>query len=312
MNLTQALMNKLSGILLLFPLAFPAFADFPFPQGRVNDFAGVLDAGAKTRLLNRIHEVESKTTAEIAVVTIPSLEGMTVEEYATGLFKKWGIGKKKKDNGLLVLVCPPEHKVRIEVGYGLEPTITDGLAGSVIRACFVPAFKKGDFARGITDGVDQLAKFIDGTETAQSWNPPPLEHPEARMDFWDLFGLAVFLSFFVWIGFASLGYGFGAKVSYFRVFGSAFGGIPALLVFCFPDLWGFPGFLILGEAGAAVLIGLWLGHKYPKALNGISSKRGRGGWSSGGGGGGFSGGSFSSDDSFGGGSSGGGGASGSW
>src|SRR5665811_1745861 len=113
----------LCALLSLVLSAFPSFAEFPAPQGRVSDFAGVLKPGVLVHLLQTIQQVESKTSAEIAVVTVPSLDGLTVEDYAVQLFKKWGIGKKNKDNGLLVLVCPSEHKARIEVGYGLEPTI---------------------------------------------------------------------------------------------------------------------------------------------------------------------------------------------
>jgi uncharacterized protein len=308
--------SNLHRLLILFPIlliATPLLAGFPSPQGRVNDFAGVLDAGAKSHLLDRIHEVESKTTAEIAVVTVPSLDGMTVEDYANKLFLKWGIGKKKQNNGLLVLVCPPERKVRIEVGYGLEQTINDGLAGSVIRAYFIPAFKKGDFAGGITAGVDQLAKFIDGTQKAEDWNPPDMGAPDTAMDLGTKIGITAFVSLFIWIGMILLGYGLGAKGSFFILFGLFFGGIPSLIVLI-PDLAGWPRVLIPCEVAAGLVLGLFLGLKYPKALNEKSGKGGRGGGGSSGGG--FSSSSSSdsssSDDSFGGGSSGGGGASGSW
>jgi uncharacterized protein len=287
----------------------PLWADFPSPQGRVNDFAGVLNANAKAHLLDTIHQVESKTTAEIAVVTVPSLDGMTVEDYANKLFQKWGIGKKNKNNGLLVLVCPPERKVRVEVGYGLEETITDGLAGNVIRAYFIPAFKKGDFSGGIQAGVDQLAKFIDGTEKTSDWDPPDMGAPDMTMDLGTKIGITAFVSVFIWIGMIVMGYGLGALRLNFILFGLFFGGIPALFMLI-PDLAGWPRSVIPWEFGAALLVGVFLGIKYPKA------------WKTGYGGKGSSGGGFSTsssfdatssgDDSFGGGSSGGGGASGSW
>ena len=93
-----------------------------------------------------LRDVEQQTTAEIAVVTVPSLDGMTVEEYASRLFKAWGIGKKGRDNGVLVLVAPTEHKMRIEVGYGLEAVLPDGLAGQIVRTECLPRFKEGDYA----------------------------------------------------------------------------------------------------------------------------------------------------------------------
>ena len=315
MKLNPSILWRLLALWLVFLATAPLGAAFPSPQGRVNDFAGVLDAGAKAHLLNRIHEVEAKTTAEIAVVTVTSLDGMTVEEYANKLFQKWGIGKKKKDNGLLVLVCPPEHKVRIEVGYGLEPTLTDGLTGGVIRADFIPAFKKGDFSGGITAGVDQLANFIDGTEKTQDWTPPDVDMPDMAMDLGTKIGITAFISLFLWIGFTLLGYGLGSKTRFFILFGAVFGGIPVLILLI-PDLAGWPRTLVPCEIAAAFILGLGLGLKYPKALNNKSGKGGRGGGSSGSSGSSYSSGSSSdsssSDDSFGGGSSGGGGASGSW
>ena len=130
------------------------------PPGTVGDFAGILDERAQQELSSIIFQAESKTSAEIAVVTVPSLEGKSVEEYAHDVFNEWGIGKKGKDNGVLVLVAPNERKVRIEVGYGLEPILPDGLAGQIIREQFVPAFKGGDFPGGILGGVERIAAIV--------------------------------------------------------------------------------------------------------------------------------------------------------
>src|SRR5262245_36363925 len=100
-------------------------ADLPKPTGPINDFAQVLDEATERELAALVKSVEDETTAEIAVATVTSLEGMSVEEYATRLFAEWGIGQKGKDNGVLVLVAPSERKTRIEVGYGLEPILPD-------------------------------------------------------------------------------------------------------------------------------------------------------------------------------------------
>jgi uncharacterized protein len=99
-------------------------AALPSPQGPIDDFAQILDAATTSSLKQLVDSVREATSAEIAVVTVPSLQGMSVEEYANKLFGAWGIGKKGKDNGLLVLVAPTEQKMRIEVGYGLEPVLT--------------------------------------------------------------------------------------------------------------------------------------------------------------------------------------------
>src|SRR6185503_16356833 len=126
---------------LIFSLTTSLEAAIPAPHGPISDFAGVLSGPDKARIAAVIDRVESKTTAEIFVVTVSSLDDLTVEDYANQLFKQWGIGKKKKDNGLLVLVCPSARKMRIETGYGMEQVIPDGLAGEVIREVFIPAFK---------------------------------------------------------------------------------------------------------------------------------------------------------------------------
>ena len=137
-------------------------AGFPAPNGRVNDFAGVLDQSTRAALQGIISDTEQKTASEIAVVTVPSLDGMTVEDYAVGLFKAWGIGKKGSDNGVLILVCPAERKMRIEVGYGLEGVLPDGLSGEVIRQQFTPAFKDGNYSRGILEGVGRISEIVRG------------------------------------------------------------------------------------------------------------------------------------------------------
>src|SRR4030042_4878714 len=126
-----------------------AWASIPAkPQGWVSDFAGIMSDMTKSQVDALSAEVKKSTGAEIAVVTVPSLDGMSVEEYAVKLFKQWGIGQKGKDNGVLFLIAPNERKTRIEVGYGLEPVITDGRAGGIIRETVLPFFKAGDYDQG--------------------------------------------------------------------------------------------------------------------------------------------------------------------
>src|SRR5262249_8266042 len=133
----------------------------PKPQGYVNDFAGVLDASAKAQLAALVRDTEQKTTVEIAVATVSSLDGMTIEEYANKLYHAWGVGKRGKDNGVLLLVSPLDRKVRIEVGYGLEPVLPDGLSGEIIRTALVPEFKNGAFAAGILAGARRIAEIVE-------------------------------------------------------------------------------------------------------------------------------------------------------
>ncbi len=136
---------------------------FPPPTGYVNDFAGVIDAESKTRLTRIIEVINQKTTAEIAVVTIGSMEELgfaAIEETAVKLFEEWGVGKKGKDNGILIIAAIKERKVRIEVGYGMEGEIPDGAAGEIIRTGIVPYFKKQRFGDGLYNGALLIAERI--------------------------------------------------------------------------------------------------------------------------------------------------------
>ena len=138
-------------------------ANYPKPNGYVTDAAGILDASSKQALENQISDFERLTTMELAVATIPSLDGESIERYANLLFQQWGVGKKGKDNGVLIVVAPTEHKVRIEVGYGLEAKLTDGTCGQIIRDQMTPAFRSGNFAGGLGAGIAAIEQVIAGT-----------------------------------------------------------------------------------------------------------------------------------------------------
>ncbi len=138
--------------------------DYPDYVGYVNDFAGLMDAASTSDLETLIDGVEKGTGAEITVVTIDSLEGITIEEYAVDLFEYWGIGKADEDNGILILVALLDREVRIEVGYGLEGVITDLEAGRIIDNIIVPNFKEENYNRGIYDAVVTISNQIYGEE----------------------------------------------------------------------------------------------------------------------------------------------------
>jgi uncharacterized protein len=144
--------------LVLFVFLIPQLAEaaFPRPTGFVNDFANVIQAGTKTKLEGLLQAVERKSGYEIAVVTIPSLDERPIEDYAEDLYKTWGIGKKGKDEGALILVAPNQKQVRIEVGYGLEGAINDARAGRIIRDAMIPFFKQGDITKGIVAGTQAV------------------------------------------------------------------------------------------------------------------------------------------------------------
>jgi len=132
---------------------------FPKPSGYVNDFAGVLDQPSRERIEQLCKELETKTGVQFSVVTIDSLNGDPIEDYAVKLFQQWGIGKKDQSNGLLVLVAIKERRTRMEVGYGLEHVIPDGYSGEVLRS-LQPYFRANQYGLGLYAAANQLARRV--------------------------------------------------------------------------------------------------------------------------------------------------------
>jgi len=162
------------------------------PTGYVTDLAGALDPGTKTKLEALGTELEQKTGAQLAIITVHSLEGESIENYANDLFGKLGVGGKKNDNGVLLLVCPDERKYRIEVGYGLEPIINDARAGDTGRA-MVPELRAKDYNGAIQTGAWQLAKYIaDDKGVTLSGQPQRRAAPQSN-DTVSSIGVWVFL-----------------------------------------------------------------------------------------------------------------------
>ena len=152
----------LSGLVLI-ALILAAYAlTFPQLTGRVVDEAGILDPAAKTALESKLAEFETKTTGQLVVVTLKSLQGTSIEDYGYQLGRHWGIGQKEKNSGALLIVVPSERKVRIEVGYGLEGQLTDAVSKLIIENAIVPRFRAGDFAGGINRGVDDIMQALAG------------------------------------------------------------------------------------------------------------------------------------------------------
>ncbi|MFH1905450.1 MAG: TPM domain-containing protein [bacterium] len=133
---------------------------YPNYTGYVNDFARVLNSSEKGIITNLITELEKKTSAEIAIVTVPNIEGSEINIYKNELFEKWKIGKKGKDNGVLIVLAMKERKVGIEVGYGLEGVLPDGLCGEIIRKQMSPNFKVGQFGKGLVSAVATISNLV--------------------------------------------------------------------------------------------------------------------------------------------------------
>lgn len=126
----------------------------------VQDYAQVLSAEDKRRLLSIGQELDNKTTAQLAVVTVKTLDGQPIEDYALSILREWGIGSKEKNNGALIVVAVQDRRSRIEVGYGLEGLLTDGLTGRIQDQTMIPYFRKGNYAAGIVNGYAVTASLI--------------------------------------------------------------------------------------------------------------------------------------------------------
>jgi uncharacterized protein len=151
-------------------LAVPAAAlaqSFPVLSGRVVDAAGLLTPDRRAEIEARLKAHEDKTTDQVVVATVRSLEGFPIEDYANRLFRHWQIGQRARNNGALLLIAPGERKVRIEVGYGLEGALTDALSKVIITTAVAPQFQKGDFAGGIEAGIDAMLSIL--TDDAEEW-----------------------------------------------------------------------------------------------------------------------------------------------
>ena len=156
-------MKFLAGLFALFYLTAPALAagpTFPALTGRVVDNANILSAATKSDLTGKLAALEAKTSRQLVVVTLPSLQGFEISDYGYQLGRAWGIGQAKLNNGVLLIIAPTEHKARIEVGYGLEPILTDALSEVILQSTVLPKFRSGDFNGGVSAGVDALIQQL--------------------------------------------------------------------------------------------------------------------------------------------------------
>ncbi|MCP3463443.1 MULTISPECIES: YgcG family protein [unclassified Bradyrhizobium] len=286
---------------LLLAFAFTAAADVAVPQltGRVVDLTGTLSSGDVASLTSRLRDYENRKGSQIAVLIVPSTQPETIEQYSIRVADAWKVGRKKIDDGAILLVAKNDRHLRIEVGYGLEGALTDVTSRRIIDEVITPKFRTGDFAGGISDGVDRIMRVIDGEPL-----PTPQRSTSFARDLNDLGSVAPFALF------ASLFVGGILRTMFGRLLGSvATGGVLAAVA------WFMIGSLALAiGVGAIAFILAFIADLAPTSGSGRRYSRG-GSWSSGSSGGGWSSGSSSSDSgsfSGGGGSFGGGGASGSW
>ncbi len=158
----NSIIKPLAVLLLLFlPLSLMAL-DVPKLDGRVNDRAGVFSLSQKQQLEQYLAALESETSAQMAVLTVKSLKGDSLESYSIRVVDEWKLGQAGEDNGVLLLLVLDERKVRLEVGYGLEGTLTDAKSGYIVREVMIPYFSKGDYAGGIMAASSAVAGVITG------------------------------------------------------------------------------------------------------------------------------------------------------
>ena len=155
----------------LFLILFKAFGlNVPSLKGRVNDLAGIIFADEEKKIEEFLFEVEKRSDLQIAVLTILSLEGENLEDYSLRVAEAWQLGSKENDSGVLLLVAAHDRKMRIEVGYGLESTLTDANAGRIIRNIISPEFRNGNYGSGILQGVKTIAGYVLQDETLMKHN----------------------------------------------------------------------------------------------------------------------------------------------
>ncbi len=283
---------------LLLGWGFPALAEVAVPPltGRVVDQTGTLSSGDIASLTQTLKDLETRKGSQVAVLIVPTTGEETIEQYSIRVAEAWKIGRKKIDDGALLVIAKNDRHLRIEVGYGLEGALSDAVAHRIIDEVITPKFKAGDFAGGVSAGVDKIVRVIDGEKLPA----PEPAHWQAP----DLVDLANPVVIFAVIMAAGILRGILG-----RLLGSAATG----------GIVGVFAWMAVGSIATAVVVGMFA-FVAALILGGLNSggpyRRGggySGGWS--GGGGSWSSGSSSSDSggfSGGGGSFGGGGASGSW
>lgn len=285
---------------LILTWSYAASADVAVPQltGRVVDQTGTLSSGDVAALSQKLRDFEARKGSQIAVLIVPTTQPETIEQFSIRVAEAWKIGRKKVDDGAILVVAKNDRHLRIEVGYGLEGALTDVTSRRIIDEVITPKFRTGDFSGGIADGVDRMIRVIDGE---------PLPSPSRSVNF--AHNLDDLAPVFAVALFASIGVGGFFRAMLGRLLGSLVTG----------GIIGAVTWLILGSAALAAAVGAlgfiigFIADLFSAMGPGPGSRRGS--WSSGSSSGGWSSGSSSSDSgsfSGGGGSFGGGGASGSW
>ncbi len=208
----RAALPLLCGLILLPAWAAP---EFPPLEGRVADHGDFLGAAVEGRLASQLEAHENATGNQVVVATFADLQGYPIEQFGYQLGRHWGIGQKDKDNGVLLIVARAERELRIDVGYGLEGTLTDAISGNIVHTVITPAFKRRQFEQGISAGVSAIIAALGGEYKVQK--PPPKDDKKRH------FFLLIFAAIFFWpLLFGLISPGIGRRGGGF--YGAGFGG----------------------------------------------------------------------------------------
>ncbi|MGO8855577.1 MAG: TPM domain-containing protein [Steroidobacteraceae bacterium] len=309
MSVVRAGLALACATFLALALLTPARAvDVPFLTGRVVDNAEILQPATRDKLTAALKAHEQRTSDQVVVLTVPTIGETSVEEYATKVFETWKLGIKGKDNGVLIVIVPQDRKMRIEVGYGLEGTLTDVASNRIIRNLMTPQFKAGNYDKGVEDGVTAVIAQLEGqpavvseaATTPITKSPSDMSWPTRILVGVFIFGI---IGIFTCIGVMSPG-----SSAWF------------LYLFLIPFWWAFPAMVLPFPITLVLFVIYLLGFPIAKLLlrrspwyqNALKQMHSKGSATIGGfpimGGGSSGGGGFSG----GGGGSGGGGSSGGW
>jgi uncharacterized protein len=286
------------------------------PRGMVSDYAGVLKPEERESIESAIRGYQQRTGHEIGVAVVDSLRGGDIDDFANKLFAQWGVGKKGQDNGALLLVAIKDRSARIEVGYGLEPKLTDAVAGRILREQMFPSFKQGRYGEGLSLAVARIISVVQGeaqdptvpVTAVRGGGEVPDKLGRTEGFFWTMVFLSSVIAFLFGGGIGAKKVGLivqsGVLFAMVLIFSSSFGVQSGAF-------WhGKRSYFILASM-SSLIVSIFIGRQFPRFFGSIEKALERSGrsasgrrWSSGGGG--------CSSGGFGGGSSGGGGASGKW
>jgi uncharacterized protein len=248
-TLAQAILRGLAAALLAVAAAWPQVAEIPYMTGRITDNAEILSSEARARITELLKAHEEANTDQVAVLTLPSLEGIRLEEFAARVFQEWKLGDKGKDNGVLLLVSPGDRRIRIEVGSGLSGKLADASAVRIIRDVMTPRFQEGDYNQGMEAGLRAIINQLEGNERTDAAPPEredagsvsSMEDPDLPIHERILIGAFIF-----------------SIIGIFTIFGVVTPGAGWFLYVFLIPFWAMFPIIVVGTRGAFILLIIYL------------------------------------------------------